>query len=83
MYENLKKKYAPVDSDGSINDCFNSQTIYCPILLSNFTKNKEAFDRRIPQSSESREVTLFSFENTCCYEPGVTRKKKQATNNNN
>ena len=50
--------YPPVDSDVSIKDYFDSQTISCLISLSNFTNNKEAIEWQISHSSESREVML-------------------------
>ena len=40
--------YVPVDSHVSLNNYFDSKNIYCFISLSNFTKNKEAFGRKIP-----------------------------------
>ena len=67
----IKVKLRPCRSRVSIYDYFDSQTIYCLISLSNFTNNKEPFDRQIPQNLESCEVTrekrarlyLFEFEN--------------------
>ena len=52
-----------VDSDVSISDYFDSKTIYSLISLSDFTNNKEGFDRRIPQSSESSRERDVTFSN--------------------
>ena len=46
----LNQTYVQVDFDASINDYFDSEAIYCLILLSNFTYNEEAIDTECSNS---------------------------------